>query len=145
MNIKWIVALVATAALGLFAPVVAFAGQGTRIDANVPFSFTAGDESFPAGHYVFTVDDPMQPSELTIQSDNGRKVEVVMSDVEAHSRPVNQSKIIFDRYGKDHFLSKVLVAGFDEARVLPRSEIQREYARLLEQKEVPARAMGIAH
>jgi hypothetical protein len=145
MNFKWITTIVATAALGLFAPVVAFAGQGTRIEANVPFSFTAGDESFPAGHYVFIVDDPMQLSELTIQADNGRKVEVLMSDAEAHSGAFNESKVIFDQYGKDHFLSKVLVAGFDEARVLPRSEIQREYARLLEQREVPARAVGIAH
>lgn len=134
-------ALVA-ASLGFIAPKPAPASTGVQVEANVPFSFTAGIETLPAGRYVFTVDDPMEPSELTIQRKDGSKVDVVLTATEPHPEPANDSKLVFDQYGTDHFLAKVVVAGFDEARVLPKQEIQREYARLLEQREVPLTAVS---
>jgi hypothetical protein len=146
MNIRWTTwTMMLAAALGLALPALSFAAEGQQVEATVPFSFTAGHETFPAGHYVFSVDDPMAPSELSIQGQNGSKVEVLLTAAESNVADSGRSKLVFDQYGAEHFLAKVVVAGFDEARVLPRSEIQREYAKLLEQREVPATAVPAHH
>lgn len=135
---KWFPALVAAAAMAVLVPTTSFATTGTRIDTRVPFAFTAGDETFPAGSYELTVDNPDHPAEVVIQQKNGGRVGVLTTEVQTEDAPARQSKLVFDQYGKDHFLAKVYVAGFDEARVLSKTAIQREYAKLLRQEEVPA-------
>jgi hypothetical protein len=141
----WTTALVA-AALGLFASAPASASLGEGVEASVPFRFFAGNESFPAGRYLFTVDDPTEPARLTIRRVGGSAaVEVLLTVAESDPSIPTRSKVIFDQSGGDHVLAKVVVAGLDEARVLTRAEIEREYGTAVEQREVPARAFPSRH
>lgn len=141
MKLNWKTTLVAAATAALFVPALALAAPTERVEANVPFSFVAGHETLPAGSYVFSLNDPMESSMLTIESKNGKRVDVLLTTAVARDEPVNHSKLVFDEYGNDHFLSQVWVSGSDEARVLPKSEVQREYAKLLRQREVNAHAV----
>ena len=57
------------------------------------------------------------------------------------AEPNNETKLVFDRDGKDNFLAEVWVAGLDEGRAVPQSERQRERleSMTMERKEVPLR------
>jgi hypothetical protein len=76
-----------------------------------------------------------------------------------HRRPgaAAESKLVFDRYGKDNVLSQIWVVGLDEGRAVPKSEVERERAALLRREgasvslpghravtpgEMPGRALG---
>lgn len=131
--------LLTTAAVcGLLAAATAFAEPGTIVRADIPFSFYAGSLFLPPGSYVFTLDTPGEPGLLTIQRQNGREHEVLLTVPGARRREgARQSEIVFDRYGKDHFLSQIQVAGFDEGRAVPKSEVERERAALLRNAGAP--------
>jgi hypothetical protein len=124
--------LIAAACLALSAAAPGFAGAGTVIRAEVPFAFYAGKLLLPAGSYVITVDEPGEPGLLTIQDRKGKEHELLLT-VPEHRRPgaTSESKLVFDRYGRDNFLSQVWVVGLDEGRAVPKSEVERERAVLL--------------
>ena len=135
--------LMAVGVCGLFAAATAFAEPGTIVRANVPFSFYAGNLFLPPGSYVFTLDTPGEPGLLTIQRQNGREHELLLTVPGVRRREgARESELVFDRYGKDHFLSQIRIAGFDEERAIPKSEVERERAALL--RNVGAPPDGIA-
>lgn len=126
LSMKKIGLLVAAAALTSFVAGSAFA-DGTEVKADVPFAFHAGDLVLPAGTYLFTMDDPELPDVLTIQSQDGKRHEFVITSVENELRAIDQTQLVFDQRGRNYFLAEVRPGGFDEARVLRRSE--RDVAR----------------
>jgi hypothetical protein len=112
----------------------AFAGAGTSIRADVPFAFYAGKLLFPPGSYVLTVNDPEEPGLLNIREENGRERELLVTVPENRRQGAARgSKLVFERFGKDNFLSEVWVTGRDEGRAVPKSVIDRERAVLLRQ------------
>ncbi len=134
--------LIAAGVLSLSAAAPGFTGDGTAIRAEVPFAFHAGKLVFPPGSYVFTVDQSSEPGLLTIQDRNGPEHELLLT-VPEHRRtgPAPETKLVFDRYGNDHFLAQVWVAGLDEGRAIPKAEVERERAALAT-KEMPLSVRG---
>lgn len=126
--------LIAAGCLALSAAAPAFAWTGTVIRAEVPFAFYAGRLLLPPGSYVFTVDQPDEPGLLTIQKRNGREHELLLTVAE-HGGPgvAGETRLVFDRYGGDNFLSQIWVAGLDEGRTVPKTEVERERAALMRQ------------
>lgn len=121
--------LLMTALCTLFFAGSALAVSGVAVKADIPFSFFAGDELFPAGQYVMRVDDPEEPDLLTIEDGQGARHEFVLTTPETPTKAggfLDESKLVFNRYGMDHFLAEVEVAGFDEGRALPVSRLERE-------------------
>lgn len=121
--------LALAAAAGLF--VTPARAEGMEVKAKVPFSFYAGNEMFPAGSYVFTVDDASAPTVLTIENakDHGKRTEFVLTEGEKMvAGPAEQSELLFDRYGQDNFLAEVQVQGMDEGRALPETSRERQCA-----------------
>jgi hypothetical protein len=122
---------IAAAGFVLSAAASAFAAPGTVIRAEVPFAFHAGKLLFPPGSYVLTVDDPDQPALLDIQEQNGRERELMLTVPEQRrERAPGESKLVFERYGTDNYLSQIWISGRDEGRVVPQSEIDHERASL---------------
>jgi hypothetical protein len=119
------------AAVLLTQAAVASAFGGTTVRADVPFPFYAGEVRFPAGRYLFTVDAPGDPGLVAIHSQNGREHEMLLTipDRQSVALPTD-TKLVFDRYGKDSFLSQIWVAGLPEVRAVPKGEIARERAAL---------------
>lgn len=128
-------ALVASSILSVLAAMSVYAMDGLRVMANVPFSFIAGEKSFPAGDYTFTVDDPDVPTLLTVESKNGDKYDLMLTESKALRDAADQSKLVFERYGQQRYLAEVWVVGLDRVQVIPPSEIQKEVAQHAEQHE----------
>ena len=103
----------------------AFAQTPERIYVKVPFEFTAGGKTLPAGEYTIR---QILPSRLLIQSrDNHQAVIAMTQDVQAKAEP-KQAQLLFARYGDQYFLYQVFAPGTSRGRELPKSEIEVKLA-----------------
>lgn len=101
-----------------------------RVRANIPFDFIVDDKTFPAGEYFisrtrqYSIDDV-----LTISSLEGRLLAVHLTFRVETLTPKKQGVVVFTRYGNQHFLSQVWVAGSTTGRVLTKGHSERELER----------------
>jgi len=78
--------------------------QQPAVKANIPFNFTVGDKSMPAGEY--TISSPMEHL-VKIQSTDLRYVELVIG-TQSHQESAAGSKLVFDKYGDFYFLHQIV-------------------------------------
>jgi hypothetical protein len=105
------------------------AQTANRIVANVPFEFSVGYKTMPAGEYQIRIVNSANDA-LLIQSADSKSSALRLS--EATSRKKNKDvKLVFHRYGERYFLAEVW-NGTDTGRQLLRSQeekgIERELA-----------------
>ena len=102
-----------------------------RMRANIPFAFSVGEKTLPAGVYTLSVVNPSSDRQaLQIRSQNGRFSAIVQtSAVSAHQ--INATKLVFRRYGDHYFFAQIEVAGDATALVASRSRSERAARRAL--------------
>ena len=102
----------------------AFAGSSTRIETEMPFDFTVGSKTLPAGTY--TVTEEMH-GVLRIRSlDHRTSVAVFSRNIQSKGRQ-GSAVLVVNRYGDRHFLTEAwlgLAGGYD----LEKSREERELA-----------------
>ena len=115
--------------LVILAPLPAYAQSSGEQTASIPFSFVVGDKAFPAGEYRITRINPQSGKPvLAINSMDGRMSKVTLTyDVQAAEIP-EQAKLIFKRYGDQHFLSQVWMPADATGLQLPKSRSERTLA-----------------
>lgn len=74
-----------------------------RVD--VPFAFVVGGVHLPAGHY--RVYHPGDPYLVVIERDDGRARATVYVHPSATSSDESSTKLVFNKYGDQYFLSQV--------------------------------------
>jgi hypothetical protein len=94
--------------------------------ANIPFEFTAGNRTLPAGEYRVQK-TALGSSMLLIQSTDQSAAVIVLSSAATENVSQTQSRLVFHRYGNRYFLSKVWVAGYAQGRELPKSKQEKEH------------------
>ena len=81
------------------------------IRANVPFSFTVGEKTLPAGVYTVSILNPASDRKvLQIRSEDGH-VSAIIQTVGTKGTLSNSAKLIFHRYGERYFFAKAQLAG----------------------------------
>jgi hypothetical protein len=96
--------------LGLAAfvtPTRAYAFDGERVDAHVPFAFHVDSARLPAGEYVIQQADLLEPHLLKITSKDGIEEAYFLTDSATPAHPVRSAQLVFDRYGKQRFLHAI--------------------------------------
>ena len=85
---------------GLFA-------QQPAVEANIPFNFTVGDQSMPAGEYIIS-----SPSRhiLQVQSADRKHVGMVIGSPSYHEQRAHPT-LVFDKRGEYYFLHRILSPG----------------------------------
>jgi len=134
-------ALALASALLLVGGASVYATLLASVTADIPFAFEAGDQSFPAGQYVFQSNLEEKSNMLTIEDKSGRKHEFMIAETKGEALPTDTSKIVFQKAGDRHYLSQVWIAGMDEIEVVPPKDLSREEvqnARTTAKVEVPA-------
>jgi hypothetical protein len=113
------------------------------IAVNIPFDFAVGDTRLPSGNYTLQrIALTSSYDRLVIQIADGLgDSHTVMTSPNRTSEVQKQSKLVFNRYGDQYFLSEVWMAGSDTGRNLFQSRNERNLARELtrsksEHKEV---------
>ena len=96
------------------------------IKVDVPFAFHSNRTTFPSGHYTVKRVWANNASVLRIANDQGQVDTVFTSPVYGSKEITPQ--LIFQRYGNTYFLRRI-VAGPNSGSELPRTPLEKEYAR----------------
>jgi hypothetical protein len=101
------------------------------IAGNIPFDFAVGDTKLPAGNYTLQrIALTSSHDRLVIKSADGHgDSHTVMTMPNRTSEVQKESKLIFNRYGDQYFLSQVWMAGSDTGRDLFQSRNERNLAK----------------
>jgi hypothetical protein len=121
---KQILNVVVTLSIIVTLTVAGFAALRTRVEANVPFDFMVSGKTLPAGQYSIALTD--KGDALMIRNGETKQGVIVMArncEVAAAGKP----QLIFNRYGNQYFLAKVL--GQTSGNELLKSKAEREAAR----------------
>jgi hypothetical protein len=111
-----------------------FAGSRAAMRITVPFDFYAGNQQLPAGEYTFEMASGLTQtgSLVTIRTQKG----VGMCMLVTHpGKDAIDSKLLFNKYGDNHFLSSVSILGFTAG--VKMHKLERELrAQFQKQKDV---------
>ena len=100
-----------------------------RIEANIPFGFIAGTETFPAGEYTFSRPNENSPHVLLIRSaDNHAALFLIVEGAYTMKTP-KETELVFNKIGDEYFLSKIWIVGEDTGREVPEPRAERELER----------------
>lgn len=83
---------------------IPLAAQQPVVKANIPFNFTVGDQSMPAGEY--TISSPLNHI-IQVQSADRKHVGMVVSTA-SFAEPPARPALVFDKYGDYYFLHRIL-------------------------------------
>jgi len=94
---------------------------------NIPFAFTAGNTTLPAGEY--RVQKLEQNSAVLLMNCRDARAAAFVVTNPAQARELqSQSKLVFNRYDNRYFLSQVWTAGSIRGRQLLKSPKEKEMA-----------------
>jgi len=107
-NMLFAIIILATA---LTAGAQAQTSSTQRVIANIPFAFTVGNKTLPAGKYTITVVNPSSDRRaLQIRSMNGRSSAIVLTNaISGHVS--DSSKLVFERYDDRYFFAQAQLSG----------------------------------
>ena len=101
--------------------------NSSKVVANVPFEFSVGYKSMPAGEYsVQTI--PSASDGLMIQSTDGKISALRLSDATETSKDKPKARLVFHRYGERYFLAEVWNGADNTGRQLRQSQEERAAA-----------------
>ena len=127
--LKGLAMLMAVMAMALVTAVATANAQSQNTKANVPFEFTVGDKSLPAGAYAISAVTSSGDT-LRIRSVTGSysTVQVTMTA----SGKSDHAKLVFHRYGERYFLAEIWSGEGGRALAPSREEraIKKELSRI---------------
>lgn len=124
--------LLALATFGIFAATT-MAAENYALRARVPFDFSAAGVQVPAG--VYTIERQGAPGILMLRDDNG-KIKAVFQTITLSATPDhNEAKLVFNKYGDQYFLSRVVNAVGPGAQ-LRQTKIEKELVAAAPAQEV---------
>jgi len=95
-------------AIALFTIVTLAAGttlvaQQPGVKANIPFNFTVGEKSLPAGEYTISLNSEHV---VEIQSADRQQVDLAMAS-KSYQDPGAKGQLVFDKVGEYYFLRRI--------------------------------------
>jgi hypothetical protein len=95
------------------------------VSANVPFDFTVGNKTIPAGECVIQANN-MDGNVLMIRNAEAKK-SMLTNSMRGESRKASaETVLVFERYGDRYFLSSIRLEGSDRTYRLPMSKAEAE-------------------
>jgi len=96
---------------------------------NIPFDFTVGEKTLPAGEYTI---EPNRRDSLNVwllQSRDGHLSALFATGSVRASETQEKCKFVFHKYGDQYFLSQIWTIGGNSGRELPMPRVEREVAK----------------
>jgi hypothetical protein len=122
---KNIQSVVATLSIVVGLSIAGFAALGNSVKANIPFDFMVGNKLLPAGEY--TVSRGSATGTLMIRGRENNKASVFLVQ-NTSGKVETKAKLVFNRYGQDHFLSQIW-DGYTDGNQVPKSKAERKAAK----------------
>lgn len=105
------------------------ANSGLKVWATVPFDFTVGEKTLPAGTYTIEAIDPQ--GVLAIRSENYTWGILIRTGAMHAKNDPEPAKLVFRKYGDVYFLGEVW--GYDTGQEVFKSRKERQMIRDLRQ------------
>ena len=99
--------------------------QSIMLKADIPFNFVVGDTQLPPGEYHVK---KLQPGVVQLQGKDTRSSAIVMTTGVQAGKTSDVGKLVFNRYGDNHFLSAIWEPSSITGRQLRKSRLEREVA-----------------
>ena len=114
---------------------VAVNAQSNRSIINIPFSFTVGHKTLPAGAYTVEPNRQDSNSFWLIKSVQGNDDVLFTTNSVWTSQTQKDSKLVFNNYDGQYFLSQIWNAGDNSGRELHMPRLERQLAKSQIQRE----------
>jgi hypothetical protein len=98
--------------------------QGT-IEADVPFAFIVGKNTFPAGKYTLKRADDTNPGVLEIRNDKGRGTIFFEAETAQANEYPRQTNLVFEKIGDQYFLSEIWASDTNFGYRLPKTNAEK--------------------
>lgn len=122
---KSLLNVAAMLSLSMMLMAVSASAQMTReLTVAIPFAFTAGKATLPAGDY--TVYSTSTTGQMLLRSSNGEDAVLIMTRSIRRGQPADTANLEFRRYGGQYFLAQVWTKGEQIGRRLAPSRRERE-------------------
>ena len=100
--------------------------------ANIPFEFSVGEKTLPAGRYSVSCTNPYSDQRvLRLRSEDGRYGALVQT-IAASGKPDGSARMVFRRYEDTYFFASVWMSanssGFESRKCRPERRIARQLA-----------------
>ena len=105
----------------------AFAQSDAVMQADIPFAFHIGAQILPAGHYQVRPSGVHDILSITCRECKAGAM-IVMDRAYAGKTPV-LATLVFNRYDKTRFLSRVWIPEYSQGKELSKSKAELEFAR----------------
>ena len=102
-----------------------------QLIANVPFAFSVGEKTLPAGEYTVRCTNPDSPAKiLQLRSKNGHDSALVQTN-SVIGKIENNARLVFYRYGDQYFFAQAWLPADSIGMQTPKSRTEkaRELAR----------------
>ncbi len=108
----------------LFVVATAQANMSFTLTAKIPFAFSVGTASLPAGEYLV---QQQANGLLAIRGDGSSSCVTITNTGRTASGTSEGARLVFHRYNEQYFLSEVFGGGGGQAQTLPVSRQEKEY------------------
>jgi len=109
--------------------------QSKRSIINVPFSFTVGHKTLPAGEYTVEPNRKDSISSWLIQNMNGHDSAIFFTSSVWTGETQENARLVFNNYEGKYFLSQIWNAGDNSGRELYMPRLERQLAKSRIQRE----------
>jgi hypothetical protein len=114
----------------------AFGQSDRQTIIHIPFNFTVGEKSFPAGKYIVERNRNNSDTVWVIkQKDDGGSAILLTRAVRAND-VVEQTRLVFNRYDDLYFLSEFWTVGSQTGHQLPVSKQERVLEKAVAMRQV---------
>jgi hypothetical protein len=103
--------------------------QSKRSSINIPFNFNVGQRTLPAGEYTV---EPLRKDSHTVWlvENRSQHASVLFTTTAAWTRETpEETKLVFNRYDNQNFLSQIWIAGDNSGRQLQRRQSELQLAK----------------
>jgi hypothetical protein len=99
--------------------------QTIHVRANVPFNFSVGTKTLPAGAYdIKTISS--DTTMLLVQARDCKSSMIVGSNAAEALKGAEKTKLVFNRYGSQYFLAEIWAGGATLGHQLPKTSREKE-------------------
>jgi hypothetical protein len=109
--------------------------QSKRSTITVPFNFTVGHKTLPAGEYIVEPNRKDSNSSWLIQNIKGHDSVLFTTNSVWTSETQKDSRLVFNNYDGQYFLSQIWNAGDNSGRELHMPRLERQLAKSHIQRE----------
>jgi hypothetical protein len=107
--------------------------QTNNVRANVPFNFTVGNKTLPAGAYDMEGFSSSDANMLLVKARDGSGRMIVGSHAAESVNGANKTKLVFNRYRDQYFLAEIWMEGATRGHQVPKTSREKELAKELAQ------------